>query len=248
MAIVVDFVIPVLNEETVLAVTTEALHQYLSRNLDEFKWRIVIVDNGSTDSTLAVAKNLAQKYDDVSYLYLKKRGRGRALRKVWLESDADVMAYMDVDLSTKLNAIPAMLEAIQENGYDLAVGCRLKKGATVTGRTLRREITSRAYNLLIRGMFLTSIKDHQCGFKAISRKAALELLPLVRDTGWFFDSELVIIAWKNGYRIREVPVTWKDDPDTRVRILSTAWVDLKGLMRLRFGGLNKASKLLDHPS
>ena len=244
MAIAVDFVIPVLNEEKALADTTKVLHQYLLNNLGEFKWRIVIVDNGSTDSTFSVAKNLSQKYNDVACVHLEKRGRGRALRQVWLDSNADVMAYMDVDLSTELSAIPYMLEAIEENGYDLAVGCRLKKGASVAGRPLRREITSRAYNFLIKGMFLTPIKDHQCGFKAISRKAALELLPLIRDTGWFFDSELLIIAWENGYRIREVPVTWKDDPDTRVRILSTAWVDFKGLMRLRFGGLSKASKLL----
>ena len=244
MAVAVDFVIPVLNEENVLADATTVLHQYLSSNLDQFSWRIIIADNGSTDSTLPIAKNLAQKYDAVGYVRLEKRGRGRALCRAWMDSDADVMAYMDVDLSTELSAIPEMLDAIKRERYDMAVGCRLKKGSSVTGRPLKREITSRAYNFLIKGMFLTPIKDHQCGFKAISRKAARELLPLVRDTGWFFDSELLILAWKNGYRIREIPVNWKDDPDSRVRIINTAWGDLKGLMRLRFGGLGKVSKLL----
>lgn len=244
MAASVEFVIPVLNEESGLAETTATLHQFLSSNLPNRRWRILIADNGSTDSTLDIAKRLAEEYDGVGYLHLDQRGRGRALSEAWLASDADILAYMDVDLSTELGAISQMVDAVDGGGYDLAIGSRLTTGAQVIGRPLRREIISRVYNLLVRGMFLTSVRDHQCGFKAISRKAAHQLVPLVHDKGWFLDSELLILAGKNGYRLKEVPVKWTDDPDSRVRVVSTAWGDFKGLLRLRFGGLSRASRLL----
>ena len=244
MAASVEFVIPVLNEEAAIEATTATLHQFLSNNLPDRRWRILIADNGSTDSTLDIARRLADEYTGVGYLHLDQRGRGRALSKAWLASDADILAYMDVDLSTELSAIPEMVVAIDGGGYDLAIGSRLTGGARVIDRPLKREIISRAYNLLVKGMFLTGVRDHQCGFKAIGRKAAKELVPLVRDTGWFLDSELLILAGKNGYRIKEVPVRWTDDPDSRVRIVSTAWGDFKGLLRLRFGGLRRASRLL----
>ena len=244
MATSVEIVVPVLNEEKDLPVATERLHQFLSGNLSGYDWRILIADNGSTDSTLDIAKRLSSDYCQVGYLHLDQRGRGRALQKAWMESGADIRAYMDVDLSTDLSALPKLVSAIASEGYDIAIGSRLKRDATVIGRHPHREFISRAYSLLVRGMFFLGILDYQCGFKAISRKTAWELVPLVRDTGWFFDSELLILAAKNGYRIKELPVLWTDDPDSRVRIVSTAYRDLKGLLRLRFGGLRKASQFL----
>ena len=233
-----------LNEERGLAASTATLHTFLSNNLTGHQWRILIADNGSTDSTLDIAKGLAEEHSRVGYLHLDQRGRGRALSKAWLDSDADILAYMDVDLSTDLSAVPEMVKAIDGEGYDLAIGSRLKRGAQVIGRPPHRELISRAYNLLVRSMFITRLRDYQCGFKAISLRAAQALVPLVQDTGWFFDSELLILAEKNGYRIKEVPVKWSDDPDTRVKIVSTAYGDFKGLLRLRFGGLRSASRLL----
>ena len=244
MAASVEFVVPVLNEEDDLTPSTTALHRFLSSNLAGHQWRILIADNGSTDSTFDIAKGLAEEHTRVGYLHLDQRGRGRALKKAWLESDADILVYMDVDLSTDLSAVPELVKAIEADGCDLAIGSRLRRGAQVIGRPPHREFISRAYNLLVRGMFLTRLRDYQCGFKAISRSASQDLVPLVRDTGWFFDSELLILAEKNGYRIQEVPVRWSDDPDTRVKIVSTAWGDFKGLLRLRFGGLRSASRLL----
>ena len=233
-----------LNEERDLAASTATLQTFLSNNLTGHQWRILIADNGSTDSTLDIAKGLAEEHSRIRYLHLDQRGRGRALSKAWLDSDADILAYMDVDLSTDLSAVPEMVKAIDGGGYDLAIGSRLKRGAQVIGRPPHRELISRAYNLLVRSMFITRLRDYQCGFKAISRGAAQALIPLVQDTGWFFDSELLILAEKNGYRIKEVPVRWTDDPDTRVKIVSTAYGDFKGLLRLRFGGLKSASRLL----
>ena len=242
----VEIVIPVLNEEVALPTSTATLHRFLSSDLGGFDWRIVIADNGSTDSTLDVAKQLSHDYSQVGFLTLNERGRGRALRRAWLDSDADILAYMDVDLSTQLGALPKLLGAIDGEGCDVAIASRLKRGARVIGRPFQREIISRTYSLLVRGMFLLSIRDYQCGFKAISKTAADELVPLVRDNGWFFDSELLLLAVKNGYRVYEAPVTWTDDPDSRVRIVSTALGDMKGLLRLRFGGLKRASALLRH--
>ena len=211
-------------------------------------WRVVIADNGSTDSTPEICRSLSEAFEDVGYLRLEQRGRGRALKAAWRESDAHAVAYMDVDLSTDLAALPVLMEAIQAGRCDVAIGSRLCPGARVTGRTLKREFISRAYNLLIRAMFMVRFRDAQCGFKAVSRRAADSVVPLVEDNGWFFDTELLLLAEKSGHAIEEVPVSWTDDPDTRVRIVSTAWTDFKGLLRMRFGGLRRAVKALDRPA
>jgi len=232
----VDVVIPVLNEETALPVCISKLRDFFARNPGP-EWRILVADNGSTDRTVEVANSLMGDARDLNVTHLELRGRGRALKQAWLESDADVLCYMDVDLSTDLKSLPEMVEAVSEGGYDLAIGSRLLKDSDVVGRTLKREITSRGYSLLFRSMFFTGFRDAQCGFKAINRGAAQMLVPLVKDNAWFFDSELLIIAEKNGFRIKEIPVRWVDDPDTRVKIISTAWEDIKGLLRLRFRGI-----------
>ena len=240
----VEFVIPVLNEERALPVCIERLHGFLGETMQAYDWRIVVADNGSTDRTPAVCAELSSKHEGVGYLRLEQRGRGRALRTAWLASDADYLCYMDVDLSTELEAIPPLIDSLATGGFDLAIGSRLDKGSNVIGRTLKREVVSRCYNLIIRSMFFVRFRDAQCGFKAISRSAARDLAPLVLDNGWFFDTELLILAEKNDYRIFELPVRWTDDPDTRVKIVKTAYDDMMGLFRLRFGGLRSASRRL----
>ena len=239
-----DVVIPVLNEEKALAASVSAVSKFLSAEFSDLHWRIRIADNGSTDSTPEIAKGLAAGDRRVHYLRLEQRGRGGALKKAWLDSDADVLSYMDVDLSTELGALPQLVSAIVDAGYDLAIGSRLLGGAAVEDRPKHRTVISKTYNAIVHGLFRTSFKDAQCGFKAVSRRAADELVQVVVDSGWFFDSELLILAEKNGYRIKEVPVAWRDDPDSRVRIVPTAYDDLKGLLRLRLGGLKRASAIL----
>ncbi len=216
----------------------EALHSYLSREMAGYQWRILIADNGSIDCTLDVARDLSAKHSCVEWIHLDQKGRGRALHKAWTESEADIMCYMDVDLSTRLDALPELARSIEE-GWDVVIGSRLTKESRVERRTLKREVLSRGYNLLIKSMFWTRFSDAQCGFKAISRKVAQELVPLIEDKAWFFDTELLIIAEKNGYLIRDIPIHWVDDPDTRVKIVGTAYEDLKGLLRLRLGGIPK---------
>ena len=239
-----EVVIPCLNERAALPVCVRRLHDFMSDKMARYDWRILVADNGSTDGTLDIAAALSAEFPEVAYIRLEQRGRGRALRRAWTESRADIVAYMDVDLATDLAHLPELASAIADDGNHIAIGSRLLPASRVARRTLKREITSRGYSLLFRAMFLTTFRDAQCGFKAASRQAADDLAPLVRDNGWFFDSELLILAQKCGYRIRELPVRWTDDPDTRVRILRTAWEDVKGLLRLKFGGVARARRRL----
>ena len=244
----VDVVIPVLNEEAQLGHSVESLRAFLSERCP-YRWRIVVADNGSTDGTLEAAQQLARQYPDVTYIRLERKGRGRALRTAWLSSRADVVSYMDVDLSTNLKAFMPMIDAVVHHGYHVAIGSRLKKGATVT-RQWKREIISRCYNLLIKLLFPhKKFSDAQCGFKALSRRAVEDLVPLVEDQAWFFDSELLLRAEQKGYRIYEVPVNWVEDLDTRVKIFDTARKDVEGLIRVRLTPLHraKAKRVLGDP-
>jgi glycosyltransferase involved in cell wall biosynthesis len=227
----VDIVIPVYNEEHVLAESLATLRKFLAQGFAH-QYRIVVADNASTDGTLAVAQRLAAKYTDVASLHIPQKGRGRALRAAWLTSPADILSYMDVDLSTDLAAFQPLIEAISSEGYDVAIGSRLARGANIR-RSLRREATSRGYNVMIKGLFFTRFSDAQCGFKAASRRAVQELVPLIENNEWFFDTELLILAEKAGYRIKEIPVRWLEDPDTRVNVPKTVWEDVRGLLRLR---------------
>lgn len=238
-----DIVIPCLNEEKQLPLSLDKLLAFCQERMGGYQWRIVVADNGSTDKTFAIAQEYGPKTGGrVHAIRLDQRGRGRALRRAWLESKADAVCYMDVDLSTGLEALPPLIEAVTTGGYDIAIGSRLAKGSKVEKRPLKREITSRGYNILIKLTFFTRFSDAQCGFKALNRAAADAILPLTKDTGWFLDSEILIIGEKRGFKIKDIPVHWVDDPDTRVKVVQTAWRDIKGLMRLRFGGIPKVKK------
>jgi len=227
----VDVVIPVYNEEHVLAQSVATLRQFLSKGFPH-KWRILIADNASTDNTLAVAQELAQKHPDVASLHIPEKGRGRALKASWLGSAADIVSYMDVDLSTELKAFPLLIQAIASEGYHVATGSRLSLGSDIR-RSLKREVLSRGYNVMIKALFFTRFSDAQCGFKALSRQAVRALVPLIENNDWFFDTELLILAEKAGYPVKEIPVRWLEDLDTRVNIRKTVWQDIRGLVRLR---------------
>jgi glycosyltransferase involved in cell wall biosynthesis len=226
----VDVVVPVYNEAHVLRQSIERLHRYLS---DDFPltWRITVADNASTDDTLSVATALATELAGVRVLHLDQKGRGRALKQAWLASDATVVAYMDVDLSTGLNALLPLVAPLLSGHSDLAIGSRLAPSAAVA-RGPQREFISRTYNFLLRMVFLNRFRDAQCGFKAMRADIGRLLLPHVEDDAWFFDTELLLLAEHNGLRVHEVPVDWIDDPDTRVHIRSTVSQDLHGMTRM----------------
>src|SRR6478736_3825516 len=227
---VLDVVVPVYNEQVVLADSIRRLHRHLRENFP-FQARITIADNASVDDTPRIAAELAAELTDVRVVRLEQKGRGRALHTVWSTSDAPVLAYMDVDLSTDLAALAPLVAPLISGHSDLAIGTRLGRGARVV-RGPKREIISRCYNLILKSTLAAGFSDAQCGFKAIRADVAERLLPHVADTGWFFDTELLVLAERSGLRIHEVPVDWVDDPDSRVDIISTAKDDLHGIARV----------------
>ncbi|GGY72378.1 bifunctional glycosyltransferase family 2/GtrA family protein [Streptomyces omiyaensis] len=227
---VLDVVIPVYNEEKDLEPCVRRLHAHLRRTFP-YGFRVTVADNASTDATPALAAALAAELSEVRSVRLEQKGRGRALRTVWSASDAPVLAYMDVDLSTDLNALLPLVAPLISGHSDLAIGSRLARSSRVV-RGPKREFISRAYNLILRGSLAARFSDAQCGFKAIRRDVAERLLPMVEDTGWFFDTEMLVLAERAGLRIHEVPVDWVDDPDSTVHLVRTATDDLKGVWRV----------------
>ena len=226
----VEIVIPVYNEELHLAASVTALGRYLDTAFP-FTATITIADNASTDGTWKVATELADTLDGVAAIHLTEKGRGRALRAAWSRSAASVVAYMDVDLATGLDALLPLVAPLLSGHSDVAIGTRLVTGAHVV-RGVRRELISRGYNLVLRGALGSQCTDAQCGFKAMRREVAFELLPLVEDNRWFFDTEVLVTAQRIGLRIHEVPVDWVDDEDSRVDVVHTALEDLRGVIRL----------------
>jgi glycosyltransferase involved in cell wall biosynthesis len=229
--VTVDIVIPVLNEAHVLEHSVGMLRSFLRGNFP-YRWRILIVDNGSKDGTLEIAKSLSERHPEVDSLHLLQKGRGRALRYAWLQSHADVVCYMDVDLSTDLKHLKPLIDAIAVEGFDVATGSRLMRESE-TKRSAKREIISRIYNVVVKLALATRFSDAQCGFKAMSREAVELIVPQIEDQSWFFDTEMLVLAEKQGLRIKDIPVRWVEDEDSRVKIFQTGWDDLKGILRVR---------------
>ncbi len=226
----IDITIPVLNEEKCVEQSLTTLSRHLEAQCP-YDWFITVVDNGSKDWTWSLASQFAAKNPRTRVLRLDRPGRGGALKAAWSTSTADVVAYMDVDLSTGLDALRPLFDPIIKGEADVSIGSRLASGAKIR-RSLQREIVSRIYNVITRRTFRYSIRDAQCGFKAVDASVARSLLPHIEDDGWFFDTELLVLAWRQGLRINEVPVQWIEDDDSRVRIIHTAIDDLRGIWRL----------------
>jgi glycosyltransferase involved in cell wall biosynthesis len=228
---VIEIVIPIHDEEAVLERSVRRVHGYV-RSALPFRCLVTIADNASTDASPSIGRAMAAELEDVTYLRLDEKGRGRALRTAWSRSGADVLVYMDVDLSTDLRALGPLVAPLVSGHSALAIGTRLGRGAHVT-RGPKREMISRCYNRLLRTTLHAGFTDAQCGFKAVRRDVATVLLPQVQDQAWFFDTELLVLAERSGLRIHEVPVDWVDDPDSRVDIVPTALEDLRGMWRIR---------------
>jgi putative flippase GtrA len=236
----VEIVVPVYNEQQELSASVHRLHGYLTEKFP-LSWLITVADNASTDSTWGIACGLAKELRGVRALHLEQKGRGRALRVAWLRSSASVVAYMDVDLSTDLDALLPLVAPLITGHSDLAIGSRLAQGARVV-RGPKRELISRTYNVVLRSTLRNQFSDAQCGFKAARADVARQLLPLVEDDGWFFDTELLVLAERTGFRIHEVPVDWVDDPGSTVDVVKTAKDDLKGIARMMLGTTRARSR------
>jgi glycosyltransferase involved in cell wall biosynthesis len=227
----IDVVVPVHDEQATLRANIDVLVAYLEQELP-FRWRVTIADNASSDETPRIAEEIAAAHPDVHSLRLERKGRGLAVRTAWLASPADVVSYMDVDLSTNLESFLPLVAPIVSGHSELAIGSRLARQARVR-RQIKREVLSRGYNTLVRAGFRCGFSDAQCGFKAVRADVARLLLPHIEDDGWFFDTELLLLAERNGLRIHEVPVDWVEDLDSRVALVPTIAGDLQGLWRVR---------------
>lgn len=225
----VDIVLPVYNEEDELEAHVLKLCKFVDAQTD-YSWEITIADNASNDGTSSIGGMLAKK-SGINYVRIAKKGRGRAVKQLWLNSKADIVMYMDIDLSTNLKHLPRLVRALVE-GADVAIGSRLLPGSEVKNRELKREFISRTYNLMIKLFFQTHFSDAQCGFKGMTKRIVRELIPHIKDNDWFMDTELLVLAEKVGYKIYEEPVCWVDNPGSTVRVLPTAMGDIKGLVRL----------------
>jgi glycosyltransferase involved in cell wall biosynthesis len=242
----VDITIPVLNEQRSIESTLRTLTSYLSAECP-YDWRITVVDNGSTDRTWSLANSFAAENSYARAIRLDRPGRGGALKEAWSTSGADVVAYMDVDLSTGLESLQPLLEPIVKDEADISIGSRLAPGAIIE-RGVQREVISRIYNIIARRLLRYKVRDAQCGFKAVRANVARDLIPRIEDDGWFFDTELLVLAWRDGLRINEIPVCWVEDDDSRVKIVRTAFDDLCGIWRLYRAGVPGGSILRSRPS
>ncbi|MBI5664165.1 MAG: glycosyltransferase [Nitrospirae bacterium] len=224
-------VLPVYNEEKALRKGVQTLMAFLN-NHDTYEWKIVIADNNSKDRTGEIGRELAAENPGVKYLYIPRKGRGIALRTAWEQTNCDFLSYMDIDLSTGLDALIRAVDLLR-GGADIVVGNRLAKDSNTT-RCLKREFVSRSYNTVIKLSLGTRFKDAHCGFKTGRRDVVQKILPYIADNEWFFDTEFLFYGEKLGHRIVEIPVTWIEDPDTKAKIFKDAYDDLRGLYRLRF--------------
>jgi glycosyltransferase involved in cell wall biosynthesis len=232
----VEITIPVYNEENDLPKCIDRLSKFLAEQTG-FESSIVIADNASTDRTWELAQDLTKKYPNVNAIHIPRKGRGLALRTVWTQSTADIVSYMDVDLSTDVRYYPLMVQGLGV-GYDIAIGSRLMQASRIN-RSAKREFLSRGYNILIKSMFWAGFSDAQCGFKAMRREVALRLLPHVKNNNWFFDCEMLLLADRHALRIFEVPVEWTEDTDTRATMFGSVVEHFSGLLRMRFTGFGQ---------
>ncbi len=226
----VTIVLPVYNEEDKLERNTLKLLEFCKKNI-RHPFEIVIADNNSKDKTREIAEKLSKKHKQINYLYINRKGRGIALKTAWKEYKADVNIYMDIDLATDLSALPRLIDEVVK-GNNVVVGSRYLRNSKIK-RTPFRMLISKVYNLMVRAMFKTRIKDMQCGFKAVDKKTVDNVIPRTEDTQFFFDTELILTAEAMHYKVKEIPVKWKEGKDTKVDFVRTITNYIKSLIKLR---------------
>lgn len=231
-----EITLPVLNEEQTLAQQVDVIVNHIEQNIPEdFSVKVVIADNGSTDKTPEIAQELVQKYTDrVKHIRLDKKGVGLALKTSWLQSEADIVGYFDLDLATDLAHLKETLDCLFQDDADLVYGTRLHQKSVVVGRTLKRGFVSRAFNLILKLYLNVSFSDGMCGFKFLKRARLKELMEAGAESdGWFFSTELLVTAEWLRMKVVELPVKWTDDPDSRVKIIPLTLQYLKAMKSLK---------------
>ncbi len=228
-------VIPTYNEERIIKQNIDQLFDFCENNLQKYKWRIIVADNGSTDRTIKIVKEQKQKYSNLEYFHLSQLGKGLAIKKAWQDYIADVNIFMDADLATELKFTPTLIKGIAEEKYDLIIGSRYHKQSKCK-RPLMRSVCSKSYNFILKMLFNIKLTDTHCGFKALSKPAVQKIIPKIKNNGLFFDTELLILARHYNLNIKEIPVNWTEEKGrkTKVKILRTALDYLKEIVKLKY--------------
>lgn len=232
----VEFCLPIYNEEKIIEKNVLKIVNFCKEKNLPFNWRVIIVNNGSKDNSLAISQKLSADNKQIGYTTILEPGRGQALKKYWLTSNADVVAYMDADLAVSLNNIIDLINPFVNNEADLVIGSRMMPGATIK-RSFIRELISQSCNILYRLIIGNNISDTQCGFKAIKTEVFKKIAPYIEDNKWFFDTEIISFTHHLGYKIKEVPVNWEenryDERKSKVNLLKDSFIHLKNLLRLK---------------
>ncbi|MCK4744947.1 glycosyltransferase [Candidatus Parcubacteria bacterium] len=232
----INITTPCLNEGKILNNNIIALFNFLNKNVAEDEWQIIIADNNSTDNTAEIAKELEDRFKQIKYFFISQKGKGVAIRHGWKNFDADIYVFMDADLSVDLEALPKLISAVKEEHYDIAVGSRFHKQSIIK-RSIARKMISKLYRVAKKIITNSYISDLPCGFKAANKEIIKKILPLIKNNEWFFDSELIILSEKCGYKIKEIPVKWEEVRESgdksRVKTIALGFNYIKNLIELR---------------
>jgi len=227
----VSIVLPAYNEAKRIEGTVERTSSAIREIASSFE--IIIAEDGSTDGTDKICESLARKYDFVMHLHSDKRqGRGRALNRAFKASRGEILGYIDVDLATDMKHLKELIQSIRD-GYDFATGSRMLPESNVK-RPFKRGFASKGFNYLTRLMLGSKLYDHQCGFKSFRREALFSLMDNVKDTHWFWDTELFVRAQRAGYKVKEFPVVWKHGGATKVNLIKEIFGMGSQIFRLWF--------------
>jgi uncharacterized membrane protein YbhN (UPF0104 family) len=226
----VSVVLPAYNEANRIEDTVKVVKDTLEK-LD-YGYEIIIAEDGSTDGTDEIAKRLSSRDPRIVHLHSDNRlGRGKALTNAMEIAKGDVVVYLDVDLSTDMDHLKELIDAVAKEGYDIATGSRLLKDSQ-TERPFKRDFASKVYNFLVRLMLGSKLRDHQCGFKAFKRSSVLKLLRDVKDNHWFWDTEVLVLAQRKGLRVKEIPVKWKQSGETKVKFTKDVLYMFSQILRM----------------
>lgn len=228
----VTIVIPVYNEEEIIAGTLDTLLSFLKRTEFPYPYRITVVDNASTDRTARMVTEFAAYNPETTLLKLAEKGKGRAVRAGWAQEKGGILAFMDADLSSDIGAFKALVDAIANGSADLSIGNRLGKNSKIVSTKKFRKIVSRIYNALVRAFLWTGIDDHQCGFKALSFETFTMLAPKLTETEFFLDTELIALVRKQGLSIHQEDIVWIDSATSKVSLFSDSLKMFLSVVRL----------------
>ena len=203
----ISIILPAYNEEAILKENTLKVFDFCKENIKD-NWSIVISDNGSTDDTPNIARQLAGGFQQIKYLRTQNQGKGYAVIEAWQNYPSDIYVFMDADLSTNLKSLPELIERIK-NGCDVALGSRFAHNSQVS-RSLKRKIFSLGLRVILKILFKLKVKDAPCGFKAVNQAVVDSILPRIQNKTWFFDTEMLILSQRAGFKINEIPVIWQE--------------------------------------